>query len=66
MEHPSVKEICVLGLPDEKYGEEIAALVVLDGPDSLSHEQLKDFSRDKLSSYKVPRIWKTLDSIPRN
>lgn len=62
--HPDVNEICVLGLPDEKYGDEIGALVV--GKDGLTSEELEAFARDKLSSYKVPRIWKFRDSIPRN
>ena len=62
--HPAVKEVCVFGLPDEKYGDEIAALVV--GEDGLTSDELTAYSRDKLSSYKVPRIWKMIDAIPRN
>ena len=65
--HPSIEEVCVLGLPDEKYGDEIAALVVANASkDQLTQEELVEFSREKMSSYKVPRIWKLLDSIPRN
>ena len=62
LEHPAVKEVCVFGLPDEKYGEEIVALVVEAGnKGTLKHEEVQAFCREKLSSYKVPRIWKTLE-----
>ena len=66
--HPGIKEVCVLGLPDEKYGDEIAAMVVADDSKGLqlTQEELVQFGREKMSSYKVPRIWKLLDSIPRN
>ena len=65
--HPNIKEVCVLGLPNEKYGDEIAAIVVADTANrELTPAELVDFSREKMSSYKVPRIWKLLDSIPRN
>ena len=64
-----VKEVCVFGVPDEKYGDEIAALIV--GKDkSISDDALKTavekYCRDTMSSYKMPRIWKVIDEIPRN
>ena len=62
LSHPGVKEACVLGLPDSKYGDEIAALIV----GSADIDELQEYSREQMSSYKVPRIWKTLDNIPRN
>ena len=66
LEHPSVNEICVLGIPDEKYGDEIAALVCLADGSDVTVEQLQEFGRGQMSSYKVPRVWKVLKSLPRN
>ncbi len=62
LSHPKVKEACVLGLPDPKYGDEIAALIV----GSADIDELQEYSKEQMSSYNVPRIWKTLDNIPRN
>ena len=62
--HPKVKEACVLAVPSEKYGDEIAALIVGDG--NLTSAELQAYTGEKLSSYKVPRIWKILEEIPRN
>lgn len=60
LEHPDVREVCVLGIPDEKYGDEIAALVCLTEDSNIGVKELQEFSRAKLSSYKVPRVWRFL------
>lgn len=62
--HPGIEQACVLAIPCEKYGDEIAALLV--GDSTLTEAELTAYTREKLSSYKVPRVWKFLDSIPRN
>ena len=59
-----MREACVLAIPSDKYGDEIAALIV--GDKDLTDAELQAFTGDKLSSYKVPRVWKFLDDIPRN
>ena len=69
LSHPGVKEVCVYGIPDEKYGEEIVALVVFKGAGASEGEllsDLKEYSASKLSGYKVPRVWKVITEIPRN
>ena len=69
LEHPQVKEVCVYGLPDEKYGEEITALVVGSDKEVSGDElikKLEDHCKSAMSSYKVPRMWKVIEEIPRN
>lgn len=54
--HPAIRDIQVVGVPDEKYGEELMAWVVLaDGHDSLTPQQLREFAQGELAHYKVPR-----------
>ena len=66
LRNPAVKEICVLGVPDEKYGDEIAALVVMNMEYNFDEKALHEFGKEYMSSYKVPRIWKELKELPRN
>jgi long-chain acyl-CoA synthetase len=54
-EIPQVKEVAVFGIPDEKWGELVAAVVVLRPGTNLSAEELKQFCNARIASYKVPR-----------
>ncbi len=62
---PGVAEVAVVGLPDEEYGERVAAAVVRDDP-GLTEEGVKDFLRDELAGYKKPRRVAFVDELPRN
>ncbi len=64
-EHPGVREVAVVGMPDAEWGEVVTACVVLKPGASLSLEQLRDFCKDKLAPYKVPRRLRVCDSFPR-
>jgi len=54
-EIPEVKEAAVFGIPDEKWGELVAAAVVLRPGTNLSAEELKQYYKMRIASYKVPR-----------
>jgi long-chain acyl-CoA synthetase len=54
-EIPEVKEAAVFGIPDEKWGELVAAAVVLRPGTNLSPEELKQYCKTRIASYKVPR-----------
>ena len=63
--HPGVAEVAVVGLPDEEYGEKVVAAVVRGDP-TLTEEEVEDFCRQELASYKKPRLVVFLDALPRN
>ena len=68
--HPAVRDCAVVGIPDEDWGERIAAAVVPEPgaaprPDSLL-ERLDPWVRERLARYKVPRAWRQVDDLPRN
>ena len=64
--HPAVYDCLVVGIPDEKYGQAVAAVVELREGTTLELEELRDFLRQHLSGYKLPRSLTLVDEIPRN
>ena len=63
--HASVEDALSFPVPDEKYGEEIYAAAVLRPGHSLSEDELKDYSRTRLSAFEVPKRIFFLASLPR-
>ncbi len=64
--HPKVKDVQVIGVPDEKYGEEIMACVILQDGESVSAEEMQDFIRASMARHKVPRYIDFVDYFPMN
>src|SRR5436190_831003 len=62
--HPDVADVAVIGVPDEKYGEEIMAWVQLREGATLAGAELREFCRGKIAHYKVPRYVKLVDDCP--
>jgi fatty-acyl-CoA synthase len=63
--HPDVDDAQVIGVPDEKYGEEVCAWVQMKpGKRPLDAQALRDFARDKLAHYKIPRYVHVVDGFP--
>jgi fatty-acyl-CoA synthase len=66
MEHPKIKDVAVIGVPDEKWGEVGHALVLPESPDDpVSVEDIEAFCEGKLARYKVPKKATMVDAIPR-
>ena len=65
--HDKVKDVAVLGVPDETYGEIIAAIVVPhDSGNFPAEAELAKYCVTKMASYQKPRKWKFVDVLPRN
>jgi fatty-acyl-CoA synthase len=62
--HPKIKDVQVVGVPDERYGEEVMAWVILRPNEEASGDELRDFCRGKIAHYKIPRYWRFTDSFP--
>jgi acyl-CoA synthetase (AMP-forming)/AMP-acid ligase II len=65
-EHPAVLEVAVIGVPDEKWGEAVLAVVSLTPESIMTEAELIEFSRDRLASYKCPKAVQIVDLLPRN
>ena len=61
--HPKVREVQVIGIPDDRYGEEICACVMARDP-SLTAEELRVFCKGQIAHYKVPRYVEFVDEFP--
>ena len=64
-EHPAVKEAVVAGVPDAVRGETVKAYIVLKKDQVVTEQELDEYARKYLASYKVPRIYEFRDELPK-
>jgi long-chain acyl-CoA synthetase len=64
--HPAVAEVCVGGIPDIHTVEAVKAWVVLCSGQQLSEVELRDYCRERLAAYKVPKVVEFRDSLPKS
>ncbi len=64
--HPSVRDVQVVGVKDEKYGEEAAACIILKEGETVTEPEMRKFISDRLAAHKVPRYILFMDSFPMN
>lgn len=62
-DHPDVSEVCVVGIPDDRWGEAVCAVVVPSGP--VESEELISYCRQHLAAFEVPKRIEFADSLPR-
>ena len=66
VEHPSVAEVAIIGVPDDRWGETVKAVVAFAPGASATPEELIAFARERLAGYKVPRSIDVVEALPRN
>jgi len=64
--HPLVRDVQVIGVPDEQYGEEIMACIILKDGASMTEDELKDFVRTHMAKHKTPRYVEFVTEFPMN
>jgi long-chain acyl-CoA synthetase len=66
MKHEAVSLVAVIGIPDDQYGEEIKACVVLKDGHEVSAEALSQWTKERIAAYKYPRVVEFLDALPQS
>lgn len=64
--HPKIADVYVIGVPDEKYGEELMAWVMVEKGETMTEDEVKEFCRGKIAHYKIPRYVKFVTEFPMN
>jgi fatty-acyl-CoA synthase len=62
--HPAVRDVQVIGVPDPKYGEELAAWIVLKPDAALTEDEVRAFCKGQIAHYKIPRYVRFVDGFP--
>jgi long-chain acyl-CoA synthetase len=63
--HPDIVEVAVFGVDDERLGEEVAAVAALRAGAPEDVAAIRAWAKERLSSYKVPRLWQFVDTLPK-
>ena len=62
--NPKIKDVQIIGVPDRKYGEQVAAWIQLKEDQKATPEEIQDFCKEKIAHYKIPKYIKFVDDFP--
>jgi fatty-acyl-CoA synthase len=62
--HPKIQDVQCIGVPDQKYGEELCACVILRPGASATAEEIREFCAGQIAHYKIPRYVRFVDGFP--
>ena len=65
-EHPAIGECAVVGVPDDDWGERVCVAIEGVGSPGVSEEALREWAKERLAPYKIPRSLSIVDALPRN
>src|SRR5699024_15785 len=63
--HPSIEDVAVVGVPDDKWGEVPMAFIVVSEGQTITLEEVQDFCRDRIARFKTPKHIQCVDALPR-
>ena len=64
MAHPAIAQVAVIGVPHEVHGEEIKAFLMLKPGQTVTPEEVIEWSKERMASYKYPRMVEVIDMLP--
>jgi len=62
--HPKIRDVQIVGIPDERYGEVLAAWIIPKQPNSLTEDEVRQFCREHIAHYKVPTYFRFVTEYP--